>query len=165
MSTPADSTVLTAFRVEDAEEIVRWPAHLAEARAWAGAMLQRLPEAAQLLEWHTEGVRPWVLRRDACALAYGELWLDEQQQEVELARMIVQPALRHNGLGRRLVTLMLLSARCAGFRQAFVRVTPANRPAIQCYQAAGFAEVAAEEACQFNEGQPVRYVWLRQSLA
>jgi [ribosomal protein S18]-alanine N-acetyltransferase len=158
--------MLTAFQKEDAPEIVRWAQSLEEARAWAGATLQRLPDETQLMLWHSDpSVHPFVLRRRGAPVAYGELWVDEQEQEIEIARIIVAPSMRNRGVGRRLVTLLVDGASSRGLEHAFVRAVPGNSAAIRCYVSAGFERVEASDACQFNREQPVRYVWLRCRLS
>jgi [ribosomal protein S18]-alanine N-acetyltransferase len=97
-------------------------------------------------------------------VGYGELWTDEPEQEVELARIIVNPDYRGRGLGKRLVGLLLERPSLTGLPDAFVRVVPENGAAIACYRGAGFSPVPELERREFNRGQPVDYVWMHYPL-
>ena len=44
-------------------------------------------------------------------MAYGEAWFDADEDEVELARLIVDPALRGRGIGRSLARRLASHAR------------------------------------------------------
>ena len=91
--------------------------------------------------------------------AYGELWVDDDEAEVELARLIVDPAERRQGLGQSLATGLAELAR-SRYPQVFLRVHPDNIAARRCYAAAGFEPVEPDQATAWNAGQPVDYVWL-----
>jgi len=124
------------------------------------------PVAASVFSaWHADpGVRSFVLIRSGVLLGYGEVWIDAEEREVELARIIVPPERRGERLGRLLVTLLLEQASQTGYQAAFVRVAPGNAAALACYRHAGFAPVSAEERLAFNAGQPLEYEWLRRVL-
>jgi len=115
--------------------------------------------------WHADpDVRPYIICDGEAPIGYGEVWVDEPEQEVELARIIVSPDQRRRGVGRRLVLLLLDRAAQAGLPDAFVRVVPENGAAIGCYRGAGFSPVSEPEHVEFNRGQPVDYVWMHQPL-
>ncbi|GGX56869.1 hypothetical protein GCM10010515_25460 [Streptomyces fructofermentans] len=108
-----------------------------------------------------EDVTARMLLEGERIVAYGELWFDAEEDEVELARIIVAPWARGTGLGRLLVAGLLKEARAAGHTDVFMRVHPANERALACYRAAGFVPVDRESAALWNVGQPVDYAWLR----
>jgi len=85
-------------------------------------------------------------------VAYGELWIDEAEQEVELARIIVRPAHRGRGVGKLYVKVLVDRAATFGYAEIFLRVLPDNPRAIHCYEAAGFAAVPSEDQKSFNRG-------------
>ena len=156
---------LDSLRASDADTVARWATSAEEARGWGGHAVPWPLDSSVVHAWHEHpDVRPFVLRDAGALVAYGELWVDDDEQEVELARIIVRPARRGRGVGRMLVTQLLLRAARTGYPAAFVRVVPGNHGALACYRAAGFAPVSAEERLRFNEGQPVDYVWLQRSL-
>ena len=116
--------------------------------------------AGQINAWAREdGVQPFGLYRDGRLVAYGELWIDDDEAEVELARLIVDPGERRQGLGRRLVMALATLAR-SRHPQVFLRVHPDNIAARRCYAGAGFEPVAPHLAALWNASQPIEYVWL-----
>ncbi|NEA37292.1 GNAT family N-acetyltransferase [Streptomyces sp. SID13031] len=94
-------------------------------------------------------------------IAYGELWLDGEEDEVELARLIVTPDLRGKGIGTDFVRALLAPALSAGYADIFLRVRPDNTPAIRAYLRAGFQPVPEALAAEWNEPQPIDYTWLQ----
>ena len=156
---------LREFREFDALEVASWPASLDEVRRWAGSDPGWPVDAWVFGRWHAEpGVRPYVLCDAEEQLGYGEVWVDEPEREVELARIIVSPEGRGRGVGQRLVRLLLEQDSLVGLPDAFVRVVPENGAALAYYRAAGFSPVSEEEHEEFNRGQPVDYVWMHYPL-
>jgi ribosomal protein S18 acetylase RimI-like enzyme len=156
--------LLKSFDESRAAEVLGWVRNSDEARKWAS--LAEVPgDSSMFAAWHADpGVCPFVLLQDGTAIGYGEIWIDFEAGEVELARILVKPACRGCGVGRRLVSLLLAEAAKTGLPDAFVRVYPDNIAAIACYQHAGFGRVDAEIAAAWNRAQPVEYVWLEFRL-
>ncbi len=147
----------TAFEAAHAAVVAGWPSSAEESLRWCSRA-----------EVTPDVVAGWAAAPDVVAyvavdngepVAYGELWLDDEEAEAELARLIVAPAYRGRGLGRELVT-RLTAAALDHHPAVFMRVHPDNAPALRCYAAAGYVPVPAEQAARWNEGQPVPYVWL-----
>jgi GNAT superfamily N-acetyltransferase len=89
---PADSAGVVSGWARTREEVIMWCGHPAAPVT-----------AEQINAWvHEDGVQPFGLYRDGRLVAYGELWVDDDEAEVELARLIVDPRERGHGLGRRL---------------------------------------------------------------
>lgn len=142
-----------------AATIVGWARSAEESDAWA-SLTQAGPDP--FARWHAEpGVHPYVLVVDDAPVAYGEVWEDREEDEAELARVIVAPSLRGRGLGRTLIAMLAEEAQRMGFADIWVRVVPSNTAAIACYRAAGFKRTDAEGEAAFNAGQPREYVWMR----
>jgi ribosomal protein S18 acetylase RimI-like enzyme len=161
----AGSESLRGFRGSDAREIARWPGSPDEVRRWAGGDPGWPVDVAVFGRWHADSdVRPYIVLDGEEPVGYGEIWVDEPEREVELARIIVSPERRGRGVGRRLVRLLLVRAALFGLPDAFVRVVPENAAAIGCYRGAGFSPVSETEREEFNRGQPVDYVWMRHPL-
>jgi [ribosomal protein S18]-alanine N-acetyltransferase len=95
-------------------------------------------------------------------VAYGELWLDEDEGEVELARLLVAPGRRGQGVGRALVSALVERARRSHpeLPAVILRVRPENEQAIRAYAAAGFTAVPAGEQASWNQGQRFAYHWM-----
>jgi ribosomal protein S18 acetylase RimI-like enzyme len=132
-----------------------------EARWWAGPQT-RWPLPPEVVHrWHADpDVHPYVVCSGMTLLGYGELWIDAEEQEVELARLIVAPAHRRQGVGGALVRLLLEEARHTAYPHAFLRVFPDNYAAIRCYRRAGFTPVSPSDQQAFNGGQPMDYLWM-----
>jgi ribosomal protein S18 acetylase RimI-like enzyme len=148
---------LVRFDGAYAGTVAGWAASVEETRWWCSRD-----------EVTPETVAGWVAQPDTEAyglveagelVAFGELWVEEDEAEAELARLIVAPGHRGRGLGRRFVSLL---TREALRRKPAVclRVNPANTRALRCYAAVGFRAVPQEQADEWNRDQPEAFVWL-----
>jgi ribosomal protein S18 acetylase RimI-like enzyme len=161
----AHSEYLLEFRDAHAREITRWATSIEEVRRWAGSDTGCPVNVSVFRLWHADpDVKPYVLCDGAALIGYGEAWIDDAEREVELGRIIVRPASRGRGVGKRFVRLLLERASLSGFPDAFVRVVPDNHVAIACYRSAGFSLVPESVRKRYNRGQPVDYVWMRHPL-
>lgn len=159
---PAAGWRLVAPHVHHAGTVASWSCSTQEAAAWVSQSEHPFPAAAVTAWWEEAGVDPWLLiDPDGSPVGYGELWDDEEEDEVELARLIVDPDRRHQGVGRRLVDELVARARSTGRGACFLRVVPDNVPALALYRSAGFREVDPAEANAWNSQQPIAYVWLQ----
>jgi hypothetical protein len=150
---------LRPFPPELADQVSRWATTDDEVDQWCARPTAPVP-AEQINQWAEDPtVRPHGLFHDDRLVAYGELWLDEDEQETELARLIVDPAERGHGIGRRLV-VELTTLALTHYPQVIMRVHPDNASALRCYAGAGFVAVAPDLAAQWNAEQPREYVWL-----
>jgi ribosomal protein S18 acetylase RimI-like enzyme/SAM-dependent methyltransferase len=148
---------LRPFVVELAGTVASWAGSPSEAAMWCGHSGGLVP-AEKVAGWSGEdGVRAFGLYAEEELVAYGELWVDDD--EVELARLIVDPARRGKGVGRVLVKELTEQARKI-HADVFMRVHPDNAAALRCYAAARFTRVAPELEAEWNAPQPVQYVWL-----
>ncbi len=111
--------------------------------------------------WADDWVVPWVLEVEGEACGYGELWVDEEEDEVELARLIVPEALRGRGLGGLLTRLLTAEAAATGMSTTMLRTTPDNDVAIACYLTNGFRRLSPAEETEWNQGQRREWVWMR----
>jgi ribosomal protein S18 acetylase RimI-like enzyme len=152
---------LEPFADEHAGSILAWVESPADREAWASrADLELTPDV--FLDWHDNpDVHPYVLIDDGELRGYGEVWTDEAEGEAELAHVVVAPAARGRGVGRRLVALLSERARELGFDDIWVRVLPTNAHALAAYAAAGFVRAKPGEEAAFNARQPHDYVWMR----
>ncbi|MDQ3454876.1 MAG: GNAT family N-acetyltransferase [Actinomycetota bacterium] len=142
-----------------AETVATWATTGREVALWCGHPDAPVPVAV-IRDWAREpGVQAFGLYDDGRLTAYGELWVDDDEQEVELARLIVDPAGRGRGVGRVLATRLAGRARTS-YADVFLRVHPDNVAAWRAYAAAGFEPVPEVSAAEWNAGQPVPYRWL-----
>ena len=68
-------------------------------------------------------------------VGYGEVWLDDEEDEVELARIIVDPKVRGRGIGAGAGAGLARAGGGAGYSEVFLRVRPENAVAIRTYHA------------------------------
>jgi ribosomal protein S18 acetylase RimI-like enzyme len=150
---------LYPFPAGSAGAVSGWAMTSEEVIMWCGHPGAPVP-AEQIRAWAREdGVEQFGLYRDERLVAYGELWVDDAEAEVELARLIVDPGERGQGLGQRLATELAGLAR-SRYSRVFLRVHPDNIAAQRCYAAAGFKPVEPHQAAEWNACQPVDYLWL-----
>lgn len=153
---------LDSFTRDAAAEVAGWADSAEEVIAWAGQEVNFPVRAAQFEAWHSDPyVVPRIARLTGDLVAYGEIWIDREAGEIELARIIVDPTNRGSGIGRFFVKLLLDDARGFNLPNVFLRVRPENTRAIRCYHAAGFHAVSSDDQKLFNRGQPVDYVWMK----
>lgn len=141
-----------------AADIASWPLDEGECRAWCSA-----PSVTDqdVIAWSDEAsTEAWVLVDDRGPVAYGEIWVDHDESEVELAHLIVAPPRRRTGCGRQLVEALSQLA-VGSYPTVVMRVRPDNVAAQRCYASAGFARVDPSDEAAWNMGQPVAYVWMQ----
>ena len=154
---------LRPFDPDDGTAVVSFVRSDEEAGLWA-SLDAAPPDAALLRRWHAEAdVHPFTLLADEQPVGYGEIWIDRDEDEAELARIVIAHEWRGRGLGRELTRLLAVEAASHGLAETWLRVVPENAAAISCYRAAGFVRAADEEEASFNAGQPRTYVWMRAS--
>jgi ribosomal protein S18 acetylase RimI-like enzyme len=120
-----------------------------------------IPRDEVLGWWATPDVTPYaMIDADDHLVGYGELWLDHDEDEVELARLIVPAELRGRGLGRRLVDLLTVEAAATAMSTTFLRVQHDNDIAIRCYLSCGYVRLGPKESAVWNEGQRQEWVWM-----
>ncbi|HLK76233.1 MAG TPA: GNAT family N-acetyltransferase [Streptosporangiaceae bacterium] len=92
---------LRPFPADSAEVVSGWATTREEVIMWCGHPAAPVP-AGQINAWAREdGVQPFGLYRGGRLVAYGELRIDDDEAETELARIIVDPGERGQGLWPR----------------------------------------------------------------
>jgi [ribosomal protein S18]-alanine N-acetyltransferase len=102
--------------------------------------------------------RMWILDSEVGPVGYGEVWVDEDGADTELAHLVIAPNHRGHGFGRILVELLYDEASYCGFPWVYMRVHPDNHRALACYRRAGF-----EVMEQISADWPTEYVWVRRA--
>ena len=149
---------LTDFDVRDAGIVAGWSRSADEADHWCSMRMHPFdPTIVRLWASETD-TRAYFGREDGTPVAYGELWIDDDEAEVELGRLIVDPQARGNGHGVALVTGLIAAAR-HHHPTVTLRVRPDNKTAIGCYTSAGMQRADAADEAQWNDGQPHEYHW------
>jgi ribosomal-protein-alanine N-acetyltransferase len=111
------------------------------------AAVLRIERASYAFPW-TEGIFRDCLRvHYTCRVAdiggamVGYGILSVAAGEAHLLNLCVADAYRCRGIGRRLLSHLLLAAGSAGAREAFLEARPSNSSAIRLYQSLGFAQI------------------------
>jgi [ribosomal protein S18]-alanine N-acetyltransferase len=153
---------LVPFDAAQSTLVSSWAPTVWEVQSWCA-----LPEAPVRPEtvagWSTaEDVEAFLLLDGQGPVAYGELWLDEEGSEVELARLLVAPERRGQGVGRALTSLLAGSARQhhPELDTVCLRVRPESTAGHRAYEAAGFTFVDPATEAAWNQGQPTPYRWM-----
>ena len=155
---------LSPYMEKDGAEIVGWPRDDREARAWGGNDVSFPVTPGQIARLNEDGdVRAFVGRIQDRLVSYVEVWVDEVEREIELARLIVHPEERGGGVGSAFVMELVQLAKSFGMTNLFLRVLPENERAIRCYRSAGFLAVPKEDQQIFNRGQQCKYLWMKYS--
>lgn len=145
------------FDVRSAATIAGWAGSPAESRMWC-SLAEVTPEIVE--SWSERpATEAYVLCDGGAVVAYGEIWVDAGENEVEVAHLIVDPVARGRGMGRRLVHGLVEQAK-RHYPAVAIRVHSQNEIAIRCYRAAGFERVSPTDEAAWNAGQPVSYVWM-----
>ena len=156
---PSRRVAFQAFTAEAAAVVSTWAATPDEVVSWCSRTEAPVPPDV-IAGWSGQpGVRAYLLLDAGRPVAYGELWIDDEEEEVELARLVVDPERRGQHLGRALARRLTREARRA-YPTVFLRLVPGNAAALRCYSGAGFARVDPVTERAWNENQPTPYVWM-----
>ncbi|WP_239256234.1 GNAT family N-acetyltransferase [Listeria ilorinensis] len=90
----------------------------------------------------TDDQFPYVLISGEKMIAYGEIWVDEEEGDLELAHLTVAKPARGQGYGETLLVHLLKEAERWHYPVVYLRVLPANYPAIALYRKHGFTEIS-----------------------
>jgi len=125
-------------------QVAGWALDEKEVALLSGRVVYPFPDEL-LASWRTvdSDIHPYLLFDGERPVGYGEVWLDDEEDEVELARIIVDPEVRGRGVGGELVRALLGPALNAGYSEVFLRVRPENAAAIRAYHGSGFVDVPA----------------------
>jgi RimJ/RimL family protein N-acetyltransferase len=121
-------------------ELATWISNAHECLRWAGPKLSYPFSAAQLTQQlETDLFEPFVLTNEqGTLLGFGQL-IARDAGTMHLGRIIVAPARRKEGLGKRLCRLLVDQARTQHHATRMtLRVYPDNHAAVATYQALGF---------------------------
>ncbi|MET9318147.1 GNAT family N-acetyltransferase [Kribbella sp. NPDC003505] len=143
-------------------QVAGWALDEKEVALLSGRVVYPFPDELLASWWTVDSdIHSYLLFDGERPVGYGEVWLDDEEDEVELARIIVDPEVRGRGVGGKLVRALLGPALDAGYSEVFLRVRPENAAAIRAYHGSGFVDVPAALMQEWNDGQPVPYRWMR----
>lgn len=150
------------FDVARAALVSSWAPTPDEVRSWCALAEAPVPPEVVAAWSAAEDVEAYLLLAGAAPVAYGELWLDDEEGEVEIARLLVAPERRGQGVGRALTSLLAAAARerHPHLGNVCLRVRPENAAGHRAYEAAGFTFVDPATEAAWNQGQPTQYRWM-----
>ena len=124
---------------DDIDELVTWFDSDASVRNWGGLNIRYPISRESFVEdchWHE--MATFSLRGpDGVFVAFGQLY--ERDNRINLARLIVHPTMRGQGIGKRLMkTLMSVGKDLFPCDEYSLFVYRDNTPAIECYRSLGF---------------------------
>jgi [ribosomal protein S18]-alanine N-acetyltransferase len=155
--------VLETFDPTRAELVASWAVGDEVVRSWCARDDGTVPADVVAAWSQADDVEAYLFWDDSGQpVAYGELWLDDEEGEVELARLLVAPEQRGRGVGRALTRALSDRAHRTHpeLPAVILRVRPENQQGIRAYAAAGFVAVPADEQVTWNEGQRFDYHWM-----
>lgn len=97
----------------------------------------------------------YVLEDQGIPRAYGEIWVDDEARDLELAHVIVDPKARRQGYGKEITGRLFDVSRQFGMSKVYMRVAPDNRPALTCYLSVGFKRVMV-----LTDDMSPQWIWL-----
>lgn len=157
MTRPAGNLLwIRRATAEDERYLHDW---LADFRDCVGAIGHEPFTHKDFVTWmDADEQRLWVLESESDPVGYGEVWIDDEERDTELAHLVVAPEHRGKGLGVDLVKLLFTEATHAGYPFVYMRVSPENERALACYRRAGFEVMAT-----LPDRWPREYVWMRRA--
>ncbi|MDQ3104180.1 MAG: GNAT family N-acetyltransferase [Actinomycetota bacterium] len=150
---------LTPFDPTLAATVASWAQSEEEALAWCSRTDVPVPAEVVSAWGEAPGVTAFSFVKDTLPIGYGELWVDNDESEVELARLIIEPGHRGMRYGRQMVAELVTQAQRHS-RSVIMRVHPDNDAAKRSYAAAGFVPISTAEESEWNDGQPIAYSWM-----
>ena len=132
--------MLRPATLHDLETVSGWVKTAAECALWAGWRVRfpiELASLAAAIDFTHHGGLVLVDGRDAAA--FGQI-VPKSARRAHLARLIVEPSRRGQGIGTRLVTELLERARHQGHATASLNVDPTNDAAIALYTKMQFSD-------------------------
>ncbi|MGM0834696.1 MAG: GNAT family N-acetyltransferase [Bacillota bacterium] len=101
----------------------------------------------------------YIFEGDSKNVAYGEIWVDEEEEDIELAHIIVDTSFRNKGIGKRFIQELLEKCKAYPYDWVYMRIEPRNAQAIKCYKGVGFVEDPSLRSA-FNS----RWIWMKKRI-
>jgi ribosomal protein S18 acetylase RimI-like enzyme len=98
----------------------------------------------------------YVLIKNEKVIAYGEIWVDDDENDLELAHIIVHPDYRNKGIGKTFIQLLLNQCSEMTYPWIYMRMVPENEKAMNCYKGVGF-----EEDAILRHTYSSKWIWMK----
>ena len=96
-------------------------------------------------------------------VGYGGQWII--MDESHITSLAVEPDVRGQRIGERLLIALLQEARYRGARRATLEVRAGNRPAVALYEKYGFRSVAIRKKYYQSDGEDALVMWIDDLFA
>jgi GNAT superfamily N-acetyltransferase len=150
---------LVPFTADAADRVSSWATTAEEVAAWCSGTDVPVPPAVVAGWGEQDDVRAYLLVDHGEPVAYGELWIDDDEHEVEIAHVLVDPRRRNEGMGR-VLTARLAEVGRQVHPTVFLRFVPGNAAAEASYRGAGFERLPSDQEREWNGAQPCDYFWM-----
>ena len=151
-----DGLRLAEFTRQQYDQLIDWIPDESFLLLWGGPLYRWPLTAAQLEEQlSSDEVTALLLMKDNEAIGFCEL-IREQSKAYRLCRVLIGPSsLRGQGLGRRLLQLVIEFAQQQfSANQLALYVFEDNLPAIGCYESLDFTVVSSDQHGETEDGKP-----------
>ena len=112
----------------------------------------------QFMTWlQIDDQHPFILEQDGRPVAYGEIWIDDEEKDTELAHIIVCAAERERGVGKVLMRMLYRETSYRQYQWTYLRVYPDNETALARFRAWGWEDVADATGVW-----PQGWIWLKR---
>ncbi|EUJ30308.1 GCN5-related N-acetyltransferase [Listeria floridensis FSL S10-1187] len=102
----------------------------------------RIVEKDRIASWiESEDQEAFIVMNGEKAAAYGEIWIDDAEEDLEFAHLMTAPEFRGQGFGKQVLKGLLDEAKRYSYPFIYIRVLPENHSAIKLYQSFGFEEI------------------------
>ena len=139
ISLEIDGWCLARSTDEDFDELMTWFDNERSVNVWGGPNFRFPFDRKTFLEdCHWPDMATFCLNSEKKIMcAFGQFY--ERDNRINFARLIAHPHMRGQGIGRRLVTmLMTISVELFELKEYSLFVYRDNTPALKCYQSLGF---------------------------
>lgn len=144
-----------------ADRVWRWMLSSGFSREWAPGEEENA--VAEPASWAgLDGARTFLLTEGAEPVGYGEIWVEEGDDEAEQAHLVIGPQRQGEGLGREL-TARLTEGAASSASRVVLRVAQEDTRAQAVYRSCGFRPMFAADQVAFNQGQPRVHLWMERA--
>lgn len=141
-----DGWVIEESATADIEELMTWFPEADDINIWGGPSFRYPFTRETFFEDIYWGRMPSFSLRDPAGdfAAFGQIY--ERDKRIHFARLVANPAMRRRGVGKRLISMLMVAGRTLYSRdECSLFVFRENIPAYECYTSMGFVVGAYPE--------------------
>lgn len=158
------SHYLIKFASEHGQTVLNWIQNEDELFFWCTRKDFPLKDSSIFEQWHLDPeIDAYLFLKDEVVLGYGEIWFDERDNSSELARILINPEFRKQGIASEFIQMLLKKIKHEGANDTFIRLIPSNQSAQNCYIKNNFSLLNEDEQIKLNKGESYEYIWMKYS--